>query len=290
VAAVGLSEGYVSKGVVDLQHSAVDQEVLQGATVAMEDVTSDPRFQYPDEATREGLCGMVAIPLQVRSRTFGVLRAYCGKERTFAEDEILLLRTVADLGAIAIEKAQLHAGLYRIADALNASMELQEMLERVLECVVTEMRIRAASVRLLDQKNKELQLVAAHGLSEAYLDKGAVEVKRSPIDQKVLSGEHVTLLDVAQDAGYQYPEEAAQEGIRSVLAIPLQLRGHTIGVMRAYSAQPRRFGPVGTDFLMSVADLAAVAIENARMHQALKTRYEDLQSDLTEWYRFLALG
>ncbi|NLE77181.1 MAG: GAF domain-containing protein, partial [Chloroflexi bacterium] len=86
------------------------------------------------------------------------------------------------------------------------------------------------------------------------------------------------------------PQEALQEGIRSVLAVPLRLREKTIGVMRAYSAQPRRFGAVGTEFLLSAADLTAVAIESAQLHEALKARYEDLKLDLADWHRFLALG
>ncbi|MGQ9584144.1 MAG: GAF domain-containing protein [Anaerolineae bacterium] len=290
VASVGLSEAYLEKGRVLLSESGIDRQVLEGQPTWVADVTCAPGFQYPEQARREGLCGMLAVPLQVRGRSIGVLRVYCEGTRAFSKEETLLLQAVADLGAVAIEKAQLHQGLFRIAEALSSTLDLEAMLSNVLQATVTEMRIKAASVRLRDRKGKKLVLVAAHGLSQAYLDKGEVQVDRSPIDQHVLQGEPVVLFDVTHDVGFQYPEEAAREGVRSVLAVPLRLREHVIGVMRAYSAQPRRFGPVATEFLLSVADLTAVAIENARLHAALKARYEDLKSDLTEWYRFLALG
>jgi len=290
MASVGLSEAYLEKGSVLLSESAIDRKILDGELVWVADVTHDPGFQYPEQAQKEGLCGMLAVPLQVRGRPIGALRVYSGEKRVFTAEETALLQAVADLGAIAIEKVQLHRGLFHIAEALSSSLELEPMLSNVLKATVNEMRIKAASVRLLDQKGKVLQLVAAYGLSHAYLDKGAIKKESSPIDQHVLQGEPVVLFDVATEPGFQYPEEAAREGIRSVLVVPLRLRGQTIGVMRAYSAQPRRFGPIATDFLLSVADLTAVAIENARLHAALKARYEDLKLDLTEWYRFLALG
>jgi len=291
VASIGLSEAYLEKGSVLLSESGIDRRVLEGEIVRVDDVTRDPDFQYPEQAEQEGLCGMLAVPLQVRERPIGVLRVYCSEQRAFTHEEVLLLQAVADLGAVAIEKAQLHEGLFRIAEALSSSLELQTMLGNVLQATVNEMRIKAASVRLLGGKGRKLHLVAAYGLSEAYLGKGDVRVKDSPLDQHVLEeGKPVVLFDVAAEPGFQYPEEATREGIRSVLAVPLRLRGQTIGVMRAYSAQPRRFGPIAQEFLLSVADLTAVAIENARLHAALKARYEDLKTDLAEWYRFLALG
>jgi len=132
--------------------------------------------------------------------------------------------------------------------------------------------------------------MAAYGLSEEYLSKGVVEVAKSLIDQQVLRGEPVVLYDVEREPGFQYPEEAAREGIRSVLAVPLRVKERVVGVMRVYSAQPWRFDQAAMEFLTSIADLVALAIENARLHQALQERYEDLKLDVAEWYRFLALG
>jgi len=95
---------------------------------------------------------------------------------------------------------------------------------------------------------------------------------------------------VAETPGFQYPAEAQAEGIHSVLAVPLSAKDRIVGVMRVYSAQPRPFTAVGAEFLLSVAGIVAVAIENAKLHQALQARYDDLRLDVSEWYRFLSLG
>lgn len=288
--ALGLSERYLDKGPVRLSRSEVDQQVMAGEVVTCADVTCTPGFQYPEAAAVEGLRGMIAVPLTVRGRVIGVLRVYVDDIARIQPDDILLLSTVADLGALALEKVRLHQGLLRIAEALNSTLELRDMLQRVLEVTVSQLHLKAGSIRLLDPKGRVLRLVAAYGLSQAYLAKGDVHVDRSPVDQRALAGETVVLFDVEHEPGFEYPAEAAREGIRSVLVVPLTIKDRPLGVMRAYSARPRHFGPVAINFLRSAADLVALAIENAQLYASLRARYEDLKIDLADWYRFLALG
>jgi GAF domain-containing protein len=286
----GLSDAYLAKGAVRVAESGMDRRILVGEVVIIPDVTQDKSVQYPEAAATEGLKGMVATPVQVRNQIIGVLRIYVDDTEQIWPEDIVAIGTLADLGALALEKARLHQSLYRIAEALSASLELEPMLQKVLEATVKEMWLKAASIRLLDPKRQVLHLVAAYGLSEAYLAKGTVHLAKSPVDQGVLQGSAVILHDVEHEAGFEYPDEAAREGIRSVLAVPLRLRDRTLGVMRVYSARPRYFGPVSMNFLTSAADLVALAIENAELYAALQARYEDVKLDVAEWHRFLALG
>ncbi len=219
-----------------------------------------------------------------------MLRVYVDRVTDLQSEDTQLLRILADLGALALEKVRLHQSLYRIAQALSSSLDLKPMLQQVLEATVKEMGLKAASIRLLDPKREVLQKVAAYGLSEAYLAKGEIHLDKSPVDQRVLQGEIVVLYDIKQEAGFEYPQEAAREGIRSVLVVPLSLKDRALGVMRVYSAQPRHFGEVATKFLSAVAEVVALAIENAGLYATLQARYEDLKIDLAEWHRFLALG
>jgi GAF domain-containing protein len=286
----GLSDVYLAKGPVRVAESGMDQRILAGEVVVIPDVTQDESVQYPEAAATEGLKGMLASPVRVRSHVIGVLRVYVDDTEQLWPEDIVAFGILADLGAVALEKARLHQSLYRIAEALSASLELAPMLQQVLEATVKEMWLKAASIRLLDSKGEILNLAGAYGLSEAYLAKGTVHLAKSPVDQRVFEGRVVVLYDLEQESGFEYPAEAAREGIRSVLAVPLSLKDRTLGVMRVYSARPRHFGPVAINFLTSAADLVALAIENARLYEALQARYEDLKLDVAEWRRFLALG
>jgi len=108
VAAEGLSPDYLRKGPVDLRHSGVDREALGGRPVLIEDVSTDPRFEYPTEAKREGIVSAVFVPLIAQGEPIGVLRAYTGEKRTFVPDEMELLAALANLGALAIANARLY--------------------------------------------------------------------------------------------------------------------------------------------------------------------------------------
>jgi GAF domain-containing protein len=293
-ASIDVSQALLAHTPVHLADDRVHQRVLAGETIFLKPTTAPgdaTSLDLPgDLLATAGVGGVLAVPLQVRGRAFGALDLYCGTGFGFDAEATFLVRAIADMAATAIENARLHTTLFDIAQAVTSSLELHQLLDQVLAATVRQMNLKAASVRLLDKGGKRLELVAAHGLSDRYLSKGPILVVQSPIDRRVLAGESVALSDVAETPGFQYPAEAQAEGIHSVLAVPLSAKDRIVGVMRVYSAQPRPFTSVSTEFLLSVAGIVAVAIENAKLYQALQARYEDLKLDVSEWYRFLSLG
>jgi GAF domain-containing protein len=289
--ATGFDEGALPPDSTPLDISRIDRRVLAGETVIVSDIHDEPDF-HALVPIAEGPLGVVAVPMSVRGRVIGVLYVYCAVKEAIQEhpDCISVLGMLADLGGLALEKVRLHQALYGIAEAVSSTMDLPSMLQNVLKSAVEEMWLKAASIRLLDEKTQVLGLAAAYGLSEAYLAKGDIHLSKSEIDRRILKGEEVVLVDVERHPGLEYPAQAAQEGILSVIAVPLRSKGVIHGVMRAYSAQSRHFGPVAATFLKSVADLVSMAMENAELYSALKAYCKDLKKDLAEWHRFLALG
>lgn len=290
-AAYGLSERYCSKGDVELANSPIDRAVIAGEVVTVADVRADPSFQYGEAAECEGLVSAIAVPLTLRDHAIGVLRIYTGDRHRFGEQERALLLAVASLGAQSIQRARLYAAFRQIAYGMSSSLDRREVLTGLLLQLVEELHMRAGSIRLLGPRDQTLHLEAAYGLSEDYLAKGAVQVSQSPIDQHVLSQRRpVAISDLSEACDFQYPEEAQREGIRSVLVAPLSARGVPIGVLRVYSGQIRHFSAEEIAFIATVADLGGLAIENARLHETLKTRLAALQTDASAWQRFMSLS
>ncbi|GAC1624260.1 MAG: GAF domain-containing protein [Chloroflexota bacterium] len=164
--------------------------------------------------------------------------------------------------------------LYRITLRISGSLDLDDVLTYLTEEAATAVKARASSVRLLDKDGSRLEMRAVHGLSESYLNKGPVELKHSPVDRTILAGNVSQLSDVARDANFQYPEEAAAEGIVSVASVPLIAHARPIGVLRVYSGTRREFSDAEMRFLTAVADLAALSIENARLYDQMRQNYE----------------
>ncbi|MEE9274591.1 MAG: GAF domain-containing protein [bacterium] len=115
-AAWGLSEDYLSKGPLHADQSL--SACMKGEIVHIPDVMNDPRIEYPEDAKGEGIVTMLSIPMVSRNKVVGVLRLYTAEERRFPESEIDFVRTLADLGTLAIEHARLYSRLREDHDSL----------------------------------------------------------------------------------------------------------------------------------------------------------------------------
>ncbi len=289
MASVGISEKYLEKGPVDMDKSIA--EALSGRPVAIYDATSDPRVQYPQEAKEEGIATLVAIPIMVKGKVIGVMRLLTAEPREFLMDEIDFAMGVAELGGQAIINAQMYEtrlkeleflkALQQVVKAINSTLEVQQVLTLLVKTATTALDIKGAAVRLLDEKRQKMELVAHYGLSDRYINKGPVETDKSIAE--AMTGKAVSMYDVLSDPRAMYPQESSQEGIRSILSVPISLKGNVIGVLRIYTGTKRDFSEDEITFISSLAEQAALALANARMYQKLKGEHEALMADL---YRF----
>jgi signal transduction protein with GAF and PtsI domain len=172
---------------------------------------------------------------------------------------------------MATKKMDYFSALYDVAKVINASLELPEVLDKVVRQVTESLNVKASSLRLLGPKRKRLIMAAAYGLTTGYVRKGPVLVEKSGLDRKALKGETIWIADAQSDKNFQYGQRAKEEGIRSVLVVPLGVGKKVIGVLRVYTEKTREFSRQEIQFLEAVANLSALAIENARLHQNLKT-------------------
>ncbi|MEJ2082964.1 MAG: GAF domain-containing sensor histidine kinase [Acidobacteriota bacterium] len=120
-----------------------------------------------------------------------------------------------------------------------------------------------------------LYIGGAFGISQAYLNKGPVQVGKSLVDLEALRGGVIQVLEVANDSRFQYREEARQEGLRSMLCVPVQAKSRVLGIIRVYSGEPHQFSEQEQNLLRNLANLGAVAIENARSYAELQSLNEE---------------
>lgn len=103
-AAYGLSDWYVRKGQVSADKSIA--EALEGKPVAILNAAEDERVQYREQAKQEGIASMLSAPMLFKGDVVGVVRVYTAKQHYFTRSEIYFVREVANLGAIALERAK----------------------------------------------------------------------------------------------------------------------------------------------------------------------------------------
>ncbi|MBI2906078.1 MAG: GAF domain-containing sensor histidine kinase [Chloroflexi bacterium] len=161
-----------------------------------------------------------------------------------------------------------YKALHEVAAAINSSLERDVVLKQIVKGAARAAATKACSLMLLSGDQKTLLHVAACGLSERYMRKGPVSVDISLAD--ALKGKAVAVFAACDDPRVQYREQARREGIASMLCVPVVLKERVIGVMRLYTAEPRHFAEEDTSFLTAVANLGAIALENAKLYETIK--------------------
>lgn len=176
---------------------------------------------------------------------------------------------------VGITKENYYQSLYEIAAAVNSTRAPESILHYICESVAKATGAKGCSIMLLTPNRELLLHTAAYGLSDWYVHKGRVSADKSI--SEALEGKPVAILDATEDKRVQYRLEAKREGVASMLSVPMMLREEIIGVIRVYTAEPRHFTKDDMYFVGAVANLGAIALENARLYDSLKKDYEALK-------------
>ena len=281
-ACCGLSDAYLNKGTLDADKSLV--ETLSGKSVMVADATKDPRIQYPREAKKEGIASILSVPITVMGKIIGVLRLYTSEPYEFSEDQREFISDLADIGAVAIDRAQYFRSFREVSTLISKSLDIKEVLDSITTNLTRSLITKACAIFLLSKAENRLKLQSYYGLSDAYLNKGSIDVEKSIAG--FLDGKPVLVLDATTDPRTQYGAEAEKEGVASILSVPISAKGQIIGVLRIYTAKPHEFTENETEFILGITEMGGIAIENANMYDRLKGEHERLISDTHQWFEF----
>ena len=174
-----------------------------------------------------------------------------------------------------------YQSLYEIAASVNSARTPESVLSSIVETTAKAMRAKGCSLMLLTPDKEILLHTAAYGLSDWYVRKGPVSADKSI--SEALESKPISVVGATEDERIQYREQAKHEGIASILSVPMMLRGEIIGVIRVYTAESRSFSTEDIYFAGAVANLGAIALENARLYESIQKDYEAFRQDMLEW-------
>lgn len=185
-----------------------------------------------------------------------------------------------------VETMNYYTALYGVASDINSALDPDAVLNSIAENVAKTMNAKGCSLILLSSDKKTLLHTVTYGLSEEYVNKGPLLADKSI--SAVCKGQVVAISDARNDTRVQYPELKEREGIVSILSVPMDLRGEIIGVVRVYTSERREFTEDDIYFVRAVANLGAIALENARLYETVNKNYEDLRQEMLEWRTSMA--
>ena len=259
----------------------VGAAVLEGKPIVVNDVTTDSRYV---EAVPGSLAELV-VPLRRKGRVLGALNLLSDRIGQFSEIDEVIMRQFGAHVAVAIENARLFEHERQYASTLETLAEigrevasilnLDELLTRIANLTRRVVDYRTFGILLVNEDTNELEMkVAVRYGEQATVPR--IKVGLGLTGYAALHKQSVLVPDVSQDPRYICLVEDA----RSELVIPLLLKDRCIGVFDLESPDLDAFKKADEEILTLLASQAAVAIENARLYETIRTNELRLEKEI----------
>jgi phosphoserine phosphatase RsbU/P len=260
----------------------VGQVALTRQAVLLNDVSqSDFYFEVNPDVRSE-----LAVPLIAKNRLIGVLDIESEQAGYFRPEHLRLLTLTASRIAQAIENARLYARVSRqaqtltvlneIATELISILDLDPLLERVGQLLRRLIDFQMFSVMLLDEKGDTLITRYAWRFGHAHAPLRRLPTTAGLVGAAVREWRRVNVADVLKDPRYV----AINPETRSELIVPLFHKGRIIGVLDLEHTRTGFFNEEHERMLTTLAAQVAIAIENARLYQAVRSQERQLERDI----------
>ena len=266
---------------VKVGHGLVGAAVAEGHPLLVNDVHADPRYVEAVPGSKAEL----VVPLRRKGRVIGALNLLSDTPGQFTETDEAILRQFAAHVAVAIENAQLFEqereytatleAMAEVAREFGSILNLDELLTRIAQLTRRVIDYRTFGILLVNEETSELDMKVA----VRYGDKVAlprVKLGVGLVGYAALHKQAVLVPDVEQDPRYIKVVDDA----RSELVIPLMLKDRCIGVFDLESPELDAFTKHHVEILTLLASQAAVAIENARLYETIRTNEERLEKEI----------
>lgn len=279
--------GYVMQ--VPISQGMTGQVAATNMPLVINDVEAYGNSLYPEFNRNHGLTSYMGVPVVSREQIIGVLSVMTTAYRAFSADEVRLLSGLADQAAIALENARLFQdrerriselmSINKISAAVTARLNLDDLLLELHRGISEIIDVSTSFIGLYDEQTHILSYPIAY-------DQGhQVYLEPMPLPPE-LSGwvirNHQPLLlhsvEQVRDRGLDLEREriGAESTEQSFLIVPIISSDRVLGVINIQSYEPHAFNEDDLRFVRTIANQAAVAINNARLFTERGRRIEEL--------------
>ncbi|MBL7068290.1 MAG: GAF domain-containing protein [Candidatus Omnitrophica bacterium] len=168
--------------------------------------------------------------------------------------------------------------LSEISKAIASDLYLEDILRLVVAVTAQVMGSNICSLMLIDEKKKELVIRATQSVSEEYNKKLPLKIGEGIAGKVARENRPMAVKDITKEREYKYQNIAKKEGLKSLLCIPMSVKGKVIGALNCYTPKTHLFTETEKDILTSIANQAAVAIENTELMVKSRVIREELEA------------
>lgn len=279
------AKGPASSGAVALKveigEGLIGQAAAQGERILVEDVKKDPRFRFIDSLPETR--AEVVLPLKIEGRVLGVLDVQSDQPHGFHPNDLLILGSLADTIARAVEGARLYSDLRRRADQLglvaevsrsvSSSLELKTLMNNVAALIHERFGYLYVHLFSVHVNRRLIQYEAGSGARSRDLVGYTLSLDdpEGIVSWVAREGQTVLANDAKKDKRYR-PSQFPPENTNAELGIPLLYRDEVVGVLDIQSDKRNAFTEDDRLIFEAVADNIATAIHNADLYRTEQWR------------------
>src|SRR5258706_6093154 len=191
------------------------------------------------------------------------------------------LRTDLEATTNKIEESQTELQRLRAlsdtAELINSTLDLDDVLNSVMDTVIRLTSAERGYLMLRNEQTKELEFRVARNIEQRSLGQGEFVISSTIVGDVARTGEPVVTTNAAQDSRFSSQDSVVSFALRSILCVPLVLKGEVTGVIYADNRiRAGLFGNKELTLLYAFANQAAVAIENARLFERVRTSLAEI--------------
>jgi signal transduction histidine kinase/putative methionine-R-sulfoxide reductase with GAF domain len=153
--------------------------------------------------------------------------------------------------------------LLEISKAIASGLYLEDVLRLIVTVTANLMDSKICSLWILDEKDQKLKLKATQSISEEYLKERSLAIGEGVVGHVALRNQPIAILNVLKDPLYKEKDLAKKEGLVSMLSVPMCIKERVTGVINCYTSYPHSFSKNEEEMLSTVANQAAICIENS---------------------------
>jgi len=159
--------------------------------------------------------------------------------------------------------------LLEISKAIASGLYLEDVLRMIVTVTANLMDSKICSLWILDEKDQKLNLKATQSISEEYLKERSLAIGEGVVGHVALYNQPMAIPNVLEEPLYKEKELAKKEGLVSMLSVPMCIKDRVIGVINCYTSYPHSFSKSEEEMLTTVANQAALCIENSGLMETL---------------------
>ena len=168
--------------------------------------------------------------------------------------------------------------LSKISKAISSELYLEDILRLIVVVTAEVMKSKICSLWLVDERDQALKIRATQSMSAEYLKERSLKLGEGVVGFVAQENKPMMSYNVLKEPRYKEKELARKEGLVSMLSVPMCVKERVIGVINCYTSFPHKFTRSEVEVLTTVANQAAIAIENAGLIVKAKIIEDELIS------------